>query len=65
MGLSFRCLALLFSIYILILKTMEPYGKKKALEKWRALQIPPYNLEDIHKTFQYFWRILKWVQNFT
>lgn len=33
---------------------MQAYGKKKVLEKRRALQMHPYNLEDVLKTFQRF-----------
>lgn len=33
---------------------MQAYEKKKVLEKWRALQAHPYNLEDDLKTFQHF-----------
>lgn len=54
MSLSFRCLILLFCTYTLTLKIMQAYGKNKALEKWRALQIHAYNLEDVLKTFQHF-----------
>lgn len=54
MSLSFRCLILLFYIYTLTLDAMQAYGEKKTLEKWRALQIHPYNLDDVLRTFQLF-----------
>lgn len=56
MGVSFSCLVLLFCIYTFTLTTVEAYGKKKALEKQRALQMHIYNLEDIFKTHQHFLR---------
>lgn len=56
MGLSFSRLVPLFSIYTFTSKTMQAYGRKKALEKQRALQIHIYNLEGILKTYQHFLR---------
>lgn len=54
MGLSFSSLVLLFCIYTFTLKTMQEYGKKKALEKWRALQTHICNLEGVLKIRQHF-----------